>query len=148
MNKKDVYNCLKQNFILFLLSYALCIVIGTVHFLKGSEVIGASALLLMFFGLGSVLGIWNSGKTVCSVREGIVSGAAFYIVMYLLMEFMDRYLFNSGILSFGIKLYLRVVAASSHILIYPLLLTAGYYLMNFLCADRSCQRRMRRRSGN
>lgn len=136
MNKKDIYSCLKQNFILFLLSYVLCIVIGTVHFLKGSEVMGASALLLIFFGLGSVLGIWNSGKRVYSVREGIVSAAAFYIVMYLLMECMDRYLLNSGSLPFGIKLYLRVVVTSSHILIYPLLLTVGYYLMDFLCVDR------------
>lgn len=138
MNRKYFYMCLRQNLILFLLSYILCIGIGTVQFLYGSEVMGASALMLSFFGLGSVLGIWNSGKTEHSARDGIISVAAFYALMYLLMECVDRYCFSfiNGILPYGIVLFLRVVVTSSHILIYPLLLTAGYYLMRFLCVDR------------
>ena len=138
MNRKYFYMYLRQTLILFLLSYILCIGIGTVQFLHGSEVMGASALMLFFFGLGNVLGIWNSGKTEHSVRDDLISVTVFYALTYLLMECVDRHCFHfiNGILPDGIALFLRVVVTSSHILIYPLLLTAGYYLMSFLCVDR------------
>lgn len=62
MNRKYFYMYLRQTLILFLLSYILCIGIGTVQFLHGSEVMGASALCCSFLAWAMYWGYGTPGK--------------------------------------------------------------------------------------